>query len=320
MPVAQPDLDYRWVPGQGCDPAALENMRRHFPMPDKPMGESWFIGERKFYPELMGDLSALAASDIYEPLEAIVSGTTNFGRMDEWRDWLHYLLPRLRHLWHSNHTVFESLISGVFQYHPVAPLTEPYEGFRSDLLKSVGRAFMDAEGWPDGRMDPEIRLYKPIYVDGQRHWEKPAWSLSAALFLCVRYLRPSEIKQWIQSVLKIEDPYWRAQVMVWLVAAEGFLSGRLKQPAEMPTDGSFCAYWCDAPLLKGDYSGDHTGTLQLDAFLPEENRTAATHAVGAFFKDKDDFLHWFDPSMRQTDLKEELGDLPHRFVALYVER
>ncbi len=87
---------FRWVPGQGPNHDALRRMADAFPRPQEPMGEAWFMGEeRQMYPELLGNLDQLMDDQLTVPLEEIASGTTCFGRLEEWTAWFHYLLPRL---------------------------------------------------------------------------------------------------------------------------------------------------------------------------------------------------------------------------------
>src|SRR6516162_3044560 len=89
-----PSMDqFVWLPGKGIDPAALERLKIHFKRPKEPMGEAWFMGERRrLFDNLQGDLSLLSTRDLQEPLEEIASGTSSFGPMAEWHSWYHYLL------------------------------------------------------------------------------------------------------------------------------------------------------------------------------------------------------------------------------------
>ncbi len=62
----------------------------------RTMGEAWFMGtEREMYPELLGDLNAVAIEDLQKPLGEIASGTSSFGPMEEWHSWFHYLLGQV---------------------------------------------------------------------------------------------------------------------------------------------------------------------------------------------------------------------------------
>jgi hypothetical protein len=82
-----------WIPGDGIDTAALARMRSHFPKPKEPMGEAWFMcDDRRMYTELLGDLDALDARTLKEPLAEIAGGTGSFGPHREWQVWFHHLL------------------------------------------------------------------------------------------------------------------------------------------------------------------------------------------------------------------------------------
>jgi hypothetical protein len=50
-----------------------------FPKPRKAMGEAWFMGERRLFPELLGNLDELTNEQIWEPLEELASGQAASG-------------------------------------------------------------------------------------------------------------------------------------------------------------------------------------------------------------------------------------------------
>ena len=60
-------------PGNGIDDLALARLRRHFHKPVSPMGAAWFMGERRIFDELRGDLSRLGVSKSQAPLREIAS-------------------------------------------------------------------------------------------------------------------------------------------------------------------------------------------------------------------------------------------------------
>src|SRR5262245_14259846 len=73
-----------WQPGVGRDPDALARLRTQFRRPPEPMGEAWFMGERRrMFHELGGDLGQISAGDLQKPLQEIASGTSSFGPMAE---------------------------------------------------------------------------------------------------------------------------------------------------------------------------------------------------------------------------------------------
>ena len=141
-----------WIPGRGMDASALERLRSHFSRPAKPMGEAWFMGsERRMFNELLNDLDGLSAYEIQKPLEEIASGTSAFGPLDEWTSWYHYLLGALLPRSHEHFVdyVLEYLITGFMALHPNGIQQPPYEGFREDVLMSLGSAIMDDSCWND---------------------------------------------------------------------------------------------------------------------------------------------------------------------------
>ncbi len=318
MPKAEPDLDYRWVPGQGCDAVALENMRAHFRRPAEPMGEAWFMSdERKTFPKLMGDLAELKPPDIFEPLDELASGPSSFGQQDEWRVWLHYLLPRLTHIWHSHYHVFDSLVTAFISQYSRTPIDEPYKGFRRDTLLTIGRAIMDPICWPAGKLDIEVALGRDLDAGGYRGWHNTSQKLSASLFFCLKYLERDEVGSWLKSALSISDCYWRAQLVAWFVGAHGILTGEISQPAELAPEKPPGVSWWMSDGLTGNYSGSFAAPLKQDAFIPDENRDEAISTVRAFFDDAT-FLVWCASFSVDTGLETELGDLPFRFHELYV--
>ncbi len=86
---------FLWIPGQGIDRLALARLRSHFPQPSEPMGEAWFMGERRMFTYLLGDLDRLPVEALQEPLAELASGTGSFGPQAEWQAWYPYLLGAL---------------------------------------------------------------------------------------------------------------------------------------------------------------------------------------------------------------------------------
>ena len=112
------------------------------------MGEAWFMGtEREMYPDLLGDLSAIAIESLEKPLGEIASGTGSFGPMKEWRSWFHYLLGQVLPRRHEAYVAYllESLATAFMAVYPNGVHREPYKGFREDALLTLGRSIMDSE-------------------------------------------------------------------------------------------------------------------------------------------------------------------------------
>jgi hypothetical protein len=282
------------------------------------MGEAWFMSEhRLLFDDLLGDLTLLSAKDLHKPLEEIASGTASLGPLDEWTDWYHYLLAQLIPRSHYTHieALLEILITGFITQHPDGPRNEPYAGFFADALDTLGRCLMDQTCWPDGEIDVEACLSPP-------DWGEPwclsyaSGKLSASMFFCLKYLAPDEIAPWLKSVLSIPNTYWRAALIAWLVGAHGLLYGRIRQLSELQETATPEIGWDWSHCLKGNYTGDYTGQVQISDFLPEENRRAAIGAVRSAVTETV-FLEWLASIARNENLAFELDDLPFRFWELY---
>ena len=147
---AQP---FQWTPGDGYDEEALTRLQRAFPRPKEPMGEAWFMGKtRSMYTGLMGDLDALSVDELVEPLSEIATGTRSFGPFTEWTEWFHYLLGHLVPRSHVSDSLLETLITAFMSLYPDGIDNEPYRGFGSDVLNTLGRCMMDRTCWADGRI------------------------------------------------------------------------------------------------------------------------------------------------------------------------
>lgn len=316
-----PSKPFEWSPGQGYDPEALARLREAFPRPRGAMGEAWFMAEvRRTFPELAGDLDAIPVERLQQAITEIVTGTSSFGDLDhEWRDWFHYLLPRLVPRSHEAFVdqLLEILASALFALHPTGLESGPYRGFREDVLATLGRCQMDAVCWPGGELAPEICLNRSI---GDRPalwtWDDASGALSASMFLCVKYLRPDEVGTWLRSVLAIDQPRWRAQVMVWLLGAHPMLTGAVYQPSAFSASDYPQIGWAWSHCLNGDYSGVHGGDGARADFIPEAHRRAVLDAVRSYFRE-DVFLEWLASFAADPQLETELASTPYWFFELY---
>lgn len=308
---------FTWVPDKGPDPKALRRMAEVFARPKTPMGEDWFIGKkRQMYPELSGDLEHLAEGQLTRPLEAIASGTSCFGPLEEWVEWYHYLLPRLlkRH-WKPplSHPV-ELLVTGFVTQHPDSKGNLPYAHFRADALATLGQYIMSHDFWQVSDAEVPGFFNKWAGPTGIRGWDIVDGLLSGSLFFCIKYLPADSVGPWFKSVIAIPNIYWRAQVITWLVGAHPILTNQIGQPAQFSEDLHFSVDWDWSHTLDGNYSGDHDSSEEVIPFLPTEGRETILEVVRDI--NKEALLDVFnDPHLGAV--LAEAPDLPGRFIEIY---
>ena len=307
---------FLWIPGQGPDKAALARLRDAFPRPSKPMGEAWFMGERKMYPELLGDLSSLSAWDLQKPLEEIAGGTCSFGAMDEWRDWYHYLLGQLVPRAHESfvYSVLETLVSGFVSQYPNCVHRPPYPRFLEDSLLTLGRCMMDPANWRGSDLVLGSMLRRSNNNPNRIWlWDSASGDFSASMFFCLKYLPEPLKRDWLESVLAIESPYWRAQVLVWLIGSEEMLGGRIQWPSQFRSDVVPAVFWDGSHCLDRELAQkDESGAARFDAFLPEQTCTQVLATVRGHFS-RDEILRWRRSIGAVPALVDELGELPDVF-------
>lgn len=315
MMRAASDL-FRWIPGNGCSTEALARLRSAFPRPPKPMGEAWFMGaDRRMFAELQRDLQTLAVTELERPLEEIAAGTGSFGHNEEWAQWCHYLLAQLTPRGHERgaHALVELLVTGFISQYPDGISSEPYRGFRHDVLDTLGRCLMDTVCWPSGMLDIGMCLDKRYHPStGMWRWFDAGGKLSCLMFFCLKYLDVAAIRPWLTSVLSIDDPHWRAQIMVWFVGADDMLSGRIRHPSELPESGYPQIDWNGSRYLSGSFGS----SVATNAFIHAANRAEAVDTVRSFMTEAT-FLAWLQSICAHDELEAELADLPFQFHALY---
>lgn len=313
--------DVLWLPGEGPDGAALDRMRAAFPRPVEPMGEAWFMGEtRHMFTNLMGDLDPLPVKELQKPLEEIASGVSCFGRRTEWRDWFHYLLPRLVPRANENYvaSLNETLVTALMAQYPLGIVNAPYPKFRDDVLVTLGRTTMEGSCWRDGRLVLGTMLHRHNrWPSGQWGWYDASGDLSASLFLNLKYLSRDEVRDWMASVLAIACPYWRAQLIAWLVGAHDVLSGQIRQPSDFKGKPDVDWDWSHCLEFKALVRWDEALALGGRSFFPEPNCRAVLEVVAATMN-QDVFLEWLLSIAEDPGLEAELLDLPDRFSSIYL--
>jgi hypothetical protein len=163
-------------------------------------------------------------------------------------DWFYFLLPYLIDKGHqkvANVYFTESLIAAVIAT-TISFNRALYQDFESDLVSTIGQIVMSSFFWQNERL-------KFCFVDEQLEiWEvAPACSgpISAWIYFNIFFLKTDQINGWVQSMLDIEDPFWRANLLAWLAAA-----GKLqcREPFKIPSDYRVfpCVTWENADILQ----------------------------------------------------------------------
>ncbi len=248
------------------------------------------MGEKRLmFVDLIGfQIESLDYWTISKPLEEIACGICNFGDLGEWRQWLLYLLPRSLSIQHDTFStdIRELLVTATFGLYPnqISPL--PYPEFRADLLLTLGRCMMGDQRWAGEQIIPGKLLHQaPQANDRYPWWCEAHPEFSALMMLHLKYLTPSEVSSWLQSVTQISDPFWRSQLLVWLVGSEKFLSvsNPISLSEELPSGPK--VDWSWSHLLKGEYVRQ-SGDLISTPLISLENRISFWQAASQVFSQK----------------------------------
>jgi hypothetical protein len=286
------------------------------------MGEAWFMSEkRKMFPELEQDLEALTAWELQVPLQEIASGTSAFGPLEEWRDWYHYLLAQLLPRSHDRFVspLLELLITSFVALYPNGVLNPPYPQFQQDVLSTLGRSLMEPDCWDDGQIVVGSVLHRSNNNPNQVWcWWDASGDFSASLFLCLKYLPTPLVADWFHSVLSIDSPHWRAQVIVWLVGAHEMLRGLIEWPSQLTLEAYPAVHWDWSHCLGPDLATDESGTPPLSTMLSKESCAKVLEVVRGHFTEEI-FLDWLESISTVHYLQTELADIPATFERLYIK-
>lgn len=279
-------------------------------------------GGERLFPELQGDLDGISTWDLQIPLAEIASGTSAFGPIEEWRDWYHYLLAQLLPRSHDAfvYSLLEILVNGFVAQYPNGIHRPPYPEFRQDVLSTLGCCLMEPRCWDGNQIVVGSFLRRSNNNPNQVWlWFDASGDLSASLFLCLKYLPASSVRMWFRSVLEIESPHWRAQIIVWLVGAHELLLGLKKWPSELEMEAYPSVSWdwshCLTPELAID---DKSGSSPMICWLPEDSRAQLLGEVWSYFTE-DVFLAWLESISKVEYLQRELADIPSSFERLYLK-
>ena len=279
------------------------------------MGEAWFMSGRR---STFDDFFARPIAEL--PIEAfgaflfeLTSGIHSFGDSDgEWSEWLGYCLPDLILRSHESDAftpLIESTIAAFMNVYWSSELPPIYPTFATDIYSTLGRCLMKPELWID-RATP--RLGSMLGMRGGMSdalfWGRTSGDFSAAMFFALRYFPIDSLPRWIDSVLDIAHPAWRARFVTWLWGAAALLRNpvatihdleRCKPPIEW--DNSHCI----GPAEGG--SGP---------FIP----TARSECALMHFRTRLESVlpHWsFDESPEIARVMSDLGAIDALFDALY---
>lgn len=248
--------DYRWSPGHGPDRAALQRLHALTRVPKQPMGEAWFMGDtRRMYPALMHDDPAQWPRDeLDSALYELASGPVAFGPLREWSLWFTFLLPRALELIgrlevaaSNDDRLLGALITATFVHYPDCERLPA--NLRQDLLDTLGRAMFAPSLW--GASGMKENAFCSPWRRGTPYGDMldPSDAFSASCILIVKYLDPERLAGWLDSALRIADPFWRAGWIVCLAgAAPVLIDGAY--PSALDSDGSHPAGWLNAHLLE----------------------------------------------------------------------
>jgi len=275
------------------------------------------------FEELRGDLSLLTAWQLQTPLNEIASGTSSFGPLEEWQLWYHYLLghlvPRCHEAFVS--TLLESLITGFLALYPNGVLHEPYRGFHSDALNTLGRCMMDQRCWQAGDIVVGTILHRSNNNPNKVWcWWDASGDLSASLHFCLKYLPDHCVREWYLSVLSIPSAHWRAQLLAWLVGAHDTLQGTVRWPSEWQVEARPSISWEWSHCLRPELATtDRSGEVAVSALLPAASCQTVLEVTLAHFTE-DVYLTWLESLRPYPYLEAELAEIPSVFEALYVGR
>jgi len=205
--VPYPRLNFRWIPGQTIDKAALARMREHFPKPTKKPYVAWFMGEINYHEAQ--NFREWSVDELGNYLFDTNSGIKSFGRLRIWVDWFHHMLPYLI----EEH--WTSTIADYFYAIYAQEIFQEYHGFFQDIFKTLMQTVMDERYWINGDLKiPDWSVEFPHYPPG---WlMETGCPLEASIELCIKYLPEQDLPLWVESIAEIKGKVWQIQVKYWI--------------------------------------------------------------------------------------------------------
>jgi len=259
------------------------------------MPYAWFMGEIDFFTDIMeASTEALDAEIMMRPLRELANGLILFPMAAKfvpvWKDWYKYLLPyalSAPDITTIDGTLQDNLLMGCFSLYPQA-IVEEYPGFRDDLVYTLGTraipVLLDRDN-PRYSDDLQNPLFNDIWdlVDSAE-MEKPGEVLGLPMLFCLKYLFPTEIPSWVQSLITIERPQWRLAIITWWLNLSHFL----EIASNWPADGN-CQTLIEAFFTRGITK--HQSFTSLDDFIPLQNLSTLHEALSRYLT-RDIFQMW----------------------------
>jgi len=326
-------LEYQWIPRKEIDLYSVERMKSHFQKPSEPMGESWFMSEeRRMYYELMEyPVEEISIKLLSKILTEISLGISCFGHRTEWDEWFKYLLPYLILRSHEEIGYKEFLIQDVvtaFMSVYWIEIFDEYVGFRDDVINSLSISLMINDLWTDfydenaEKWYPKFTFQADVARNGKlcMNWGvgNANNNLSAIMFFCLKYLKPNEIFSWLHSCIQICDPFWKGNLMIWLLGIYDLLHEPIIVPSQIEVT---------MPKLTWSWShvlGSDTGSIDVKYppmdgyndnkdFLPSKNVRAFREAISQYITGEL-IVEWADLFSRDPFLAEGTYSIPERLL------
>ncbi|MCI0713576.1 MAG: hypothetical protein L0154_25695 [Chloroflexi bacterium] len=279
-------MDFKWIPGQGINQDAIAWMKQNF---KKPVAHPQYFE----YEDSRDSFLTMADNDPKDwdlgLADYFLRSANAFEWHDDWQKWVLFLLVGLI----SNPTDYELICHTTNFFLQAQRLfsTEPYIGFREDLLYTLGTVMMAPIHWEGDDLSDE--WFKFDSLEGIYRSDFPDL-LHSQLFFVLSYLDESEIPGWVASLNDITCKYWLKELNQWLGKFQIFLvytrdHEALSHQIRSSPSITFPRSLREQPFTIGlcleqaeiAWNGSYFRGESLDDYIPPENITAFLEAVKA---------------------------------------
>jgi len=229
------------------------------------------------YHSLLDGSDVELSSELSEALWNIATGQRSFGpdADPEWTGWLHYLIWRLaelaedRPIFADHSTCITAFMTrypsgaALMTRYPTGILEELDRDLADDVLATFGRVKLIEKYWHS-----DFNPTKPVFCN-----DDPS---SGALLLMIKYLADEDLPAWWRSVITIDNPVWRINLLIWLAGVSSIFLDPTAQPGQL--DDYSGASWHSSDVLNGKYAINGYEPIP---FLPAERQ----QAVCALFRE-----------------------------------